>query len=461
MGVQQRYIFACLAAAGGFFNLSGRNCLNLAIVSIAEEWRSCQNSTEDSTEKDCGDNQISWTDDAVATVLGAFFWGIFVSEVVSGPMVDLVGGKRTMLVANIVAGASTLATPWLVQTNLLCLVIIQVVAGLSMGVAVPSFHNLLGRWEPEGEKGRLATIIYTGSPLSSVVCLLITGWLTKLNSWSLPFYFFGGCTLVLWLPAWALLVTDYPGDQRFIKQQELDLYNGNRATDIRPSLHQIPWVKILSSPPVWAAVLANTAYVQAFSFTASLLPQLLAGVFRLPPNQSGLLLTLPFISNYLISFFSALMSSVLLSHGFSLLAVRKLATSLSLAGMALAFLLLPSIGDYGVAATLAIITAGYGLTGFHLNGAWCSPIDLAPNFAATMMGLSGLCSYSLASVLPLLFSQLVTDKNSVSGWSLPLYLTGALLLFACIVFLMAGKADKQTWNKVVLTNDQEKNSTRL
>ena len=24
MGVQQRYIFACLAAAGGFFNLSGR-----------------------------------------------------------------------------------------------------------------------------------------------------------------------------------------------------------------------------------------------------------------------------------------------------------------------------------------------------------------------------------------------------------------------------------------------------
>ena len=30
----------------------------------------------------------------------------------------------------------------------------------------------------------------------------------------------------------------------------------------RPSLNQIPWVKILCSPPVWAAVLANTAYVQ-------------------------------------------------------------------------------------------------------------------------------------------------------------------------------------------------------
>ena len=30
----------------------------------------------------------------------------------------------------------------------------------------------------------------------------------------------------------------------------------------RPSLGQIPWAKIFSSPPVWAAVLANTAYVQ-------------------------------------------------------------------------------------------------------------------------------------------------------------------------------------------------------
>ena len=39
-------------------------------------------------------------------------------QVVSGPMVDLVGGKRTMLVSNIVAGASTLATPWLVSNFL-------------------------------------------------------------------------------------------------------------------------------------------------------------------------------------------------------------------------------------------------------------------------------------------------------------------------------------------------------
>ena len=37
-----------------------------------------------------------------------------------------------------------------------------------------------------------------GPPLISV--------LFQLNSWSLPFYFFGGFTLVLWLPAWALLV---------------------------------------------------------------------------------------------------------------------------------------------------------------------------------------------------------------------------------------------------------------
>ena len=86
----------------------------------------------------------------------------------------------------------------------------------------------------------------------------------QLNSWSLPFYFFGGCTL-LWLPAWALLVsqclllcssfaaplpalhmaklqvTDFPGEQRFMKQQELDLYKGNTDdTNIRFVSRKIP-----------------------------------------------------------------------------------------------------------------------------------------------------------------------------------------------------------------------------
>ena len=76
-------------------------------------------------------------------------------------------------------------------------------------------------------------------------------------------------------------VTDFPRDQRFISQQELDLYKGNTDTDSRfvlffyslpvsrPSLNQIPWVKILCSPPVWAAVLANTAYVQVKTYKST------------------------------------------------------------------------------------------------------------------------------------------------------------------------------------------------
>ena len=50
-------------------------------------------------------------------------------QVVSGPLVDLVGGHRTMLVANVVAGLSTLATPWLVEQSLMGLVTCQVIAG--------------------------------------------------------------------------------------------------------------------------------------------------------------------------------------------------------------------------------------------------------------------------------------------------------------------------------------------
>ena len=39
--------------------------------------------------------------------------------------------------------------------------------------------------------------------------------------------------------------------------------------------------------------------------------------------------------------------------------------------MALAFILLPSLGDYGVVPSLAIITAGYGLTGRNTKMLQC------------------------------------------------------------------------------------------
>ena len=48
-----------------------------------------------------------------------------------------------------------------------CSPAVQVVAGLGGGLVVPALSALVASWEPVAEAGRLATVVYTGSQVSS------------------------------------------------------------------------------------------------------------------------------------------------------------------------------------------------------------------------------------------------------------------------------------------------------
>ena len=83
----QRYTFSILAVLGNIHILSGRNCLNLAIVEIVNESHNTTTIGIDNTEHgDLGGRKdeefkVVWTEEDRASVLGAFFWGICLSEV--------------------------------------------------------------------------------------------------------------------------------------------------------------------------------------------------------------------------------------------------------------------------------------------------------------------------------------------------------------------------------------------
>ena len=83
---------------------------------------------------------------------------------VSGPVVDSFGGKKILMAANLIAGSMTLLTPLLVRSNLALLVASQIVCGVANGVAVPSFHTLLGRYEAKTFGPTRQFMAFTGGP---------------------------------------------------------------------------------------------------------------------------------------------------------------------------------------------------------------------------------------------------------------------------------------------------------
>ena len=54
----------------------------------------------------------------------------------------------------------------------------QVVYGLAGGLVVPGLAVMIARWEPQSERGRLASLVYSGSQASAVISSLLTGFLS-------------------------------------------------------------------------------------------------------------------------------------------------------------------------------------------------------------------------------------------------------------------------------------------
>lgn len=87
------------------------------------------------------------------------------------------------------------------------------------GASFPAMHCLLARWSPPEERNILASIVYAGTALGTVLAILLTGLIAADIGWEAVFYIEGGVCIV-WCLAW-IFIADSPEEQkRFITKKE-------------------------------------------------------------------------------------------------------------------------------------------------------------------------------------------------------------------------------------------------
>ena len=89
------------------------------------------------------------------------------------------------------------------------LIATRVIEGLGEGVTFPVMHAMLSEWAPPLERSKLATFIYAGTMMGTVVSLPITGLICDTLGWEAVFYIFGSCG-VIWFVLWSFLAFDSP-----------------------------------------------------------------------------------------------------------------------------------------------------------------------------------------------------------------------------------------------------------
>lgn len=87
-------------------------------------------------------------------------------NVPGGQMSERFGVKPIIVVALVVSAIGTLLTPFIVHFGeVVGMIILRFVIGLSQGGLFPAINGLLAIWVPLHERGRLSALIYCGLPV--------------------------------------------------------------------------------------------------------------------------------------------------------------------------------------------------------------------------------------------------------------------------------------------------------
>lgn len=76
--------------------------------------------------------EFDWSRETRSSLLSAFFWGYFVTQIPGGWLADKFGGRRVYGTALAVAGIATVLIPVCARTHIILLYILRVICGLAM-----------------------------------------------------------------------------------------------------------------------------------------------------------------------------------------------------------------------------------------------------------------------------------------------------------------------------------------
>ncbi|XP_063242875.1 putative inorganic phosphate cotransporter isoform X2 [Bacillus rossius redtenbacheri] len=393
--------------------------------------------------------EYDWSPETQSTILSSFFWGYVVTQIPGGQLAQRYGPKMFLLGAIGVCGLFNIFTPLAASCGgwgLVCAC--RVVQGLAQGTTFPCIHTLLSKWAPVEERGNLATYVYAGTQFGTIVALPISGLLAKSSiGWPGVFYVFGGISL-MWAVLWSFLGADSPETHGFIPPDE-KLY-------IQASLERIssankgfktPWRYIMTSVPMISLILAHCGQNWGFWTLLTEMPSYMNHVLKYDIKKNTLLSSLPYLAMWLMSFVFCWASGYLEERKMiTLTTSRKIFNSIAQGIPGIALVGLGYVQKGNGALAVALLTIAMGVNSGTYVGFQVNHIDLSPNYAGTMMGITN-CAANIMSILgPLFVGLVVKDQENIAEWRTAFFVAAAVYFLSTLNFVLFGSAEVQPWN---------------
>jgi ACS family sodium-dependent inorganic phosphate cotransporter len=354
-------------------------------------------------------NQYGYDSKAQGLINAGFFIGYLPLQIVGGYLATRYGGKAVMLTAVLVPSLVTAVTPPF-ASNLYVLVLLRILTGLFEAVSYPCVHALASKWCPALERSKFVGIAWSGAFMGTACTLPLTGALIEAFDWPSSFFVLGGMGLA-WSCAWYVLSASSPETHPSISERECAFIVSTRCANTAGTSsfnveHAVPWRRLLTHSAVWAIVAAHTCHNYLFYMILTWLPSYLNQELHFDVEKSGAVALLPYLACFACSIGAGTLADRLIKRGWTTLTVRKMMMVIAELIPALALGCVGFIHDK-VPLVVVLLTAAVGFSGFASGGYASSHLDICPEYAGILLGITNTAATVPGIVAPILVGNLV------------------------------------------------------
>ncbi|XP_054158501.1 putative inorganic phosphate cotransporter [Oppia nitens] len=409
-----------------------------------------QSSTNNSST---GSGEFDWDESTQSDILGAFFYGYIMLQVVGGRLSELFGAKWMCAGGIAVSILINACTPVIARSHIYWLLLAsRVVLGLSQAFIFPSTYALLSRWVPDHERSTFLSFPTIGSNLGSIATTALSGYLCEhgyAGGWPSAFYT-PAIIASVWLIVWIMFIKSDPKDHRWISSGELDDSHNNNTN--KSTVPPVPWLAILTSIPVWAAIVVKFTYNWNFVFLLLKLPSYFSTVFNFSISKNGLISSSIYAVLTISLFMSGFAADYLVRKKImDKTILRKCFQSVSSIGSSICLAAIPLV-QCNDTIVIVLLIIGMFMFGFNSGGDIPIVADMTTKFAATVYSIGNTIAFICGFVTPLVVGHIVEaggDGHHVRRqWGYVFYMSAAINTVGGLVFIAFGSAKQQHWDKL-------------
>ncbi|XP_053683973.1 sialin-like isoform X2 [Sabethes cyaneus] len=401
--------------------------------------------------------RYKWDQGTQARILGAYFYGFMVTSLPAGLMAERYGPKLVVALSFVVSAIATAATPALAEVGPWYVIASRAIVGVVAGLVYPALQNLISRWIPPNERGKVIACISGGSTFGTVITWPISGILTEQFGWNYAFYF-PSIFLLIIAVIWFLLIENSPDQHSSITAEEKKIIDDALGNTISKSKSWPPFGKVFTSLPFLALMLLHYGCIWGMSFFITQAPKFMNEVLGFKLANAGFLSSMPYLARMFSGFFFGYIGDVILQKEvMSRTAMRKTFCIFShfLPGVLLA--VLPFIAQDPLVCVGCIVLC-LGFNGSATITNLVNAQDLAPNFAASLYGFLSFLGTTAGFIAPMLVAYCTAENSTINEWKYVFLITAVIYFVTGVAFVTFGSGQVQEWNSIKpksegITND--------